>query len=561
MGVPSLYRTLVSHYKSIQDVSTAQTEYLFLDFNCLIHHCLCVVKGVDMSPREMEEEVITEIVRYAVYIITVIVKPTRLVYISIDGPVPVAKMERQRSRRFKKIQDAAFIKKTRKKYDMDDDRSFDSNRVTPGTMFMSKLNSRIKNYITIGAFASHATKAFKVIFSDSNVPGEGEYKIFEHIRQHLVQPAKIHIYGMDADLIMLSMAVDRPGIRLMRETSHVDETTDTEFSYLDIDSCKKALYDDYISDEMKQSLHIDTFIRDFILYSKLGGNDFVHPLPHCRIRHGGLEKLTRVYVVVYSLLQASLVRADGSLNDTFLYTFMHRLSDSEDLGMKRMIGGRQQASNEKLTFEKEIEMYEHSEYNNPKNPFHLFYKDDMQKVDYKRPYDEWVDAYNDYFFPSDVPMGDVVRDYFKSLVWSFRYYHGEVPSWTFYNRYRTSPPLKSIVEHFDASFLRPTFEKDTVLTPFEQLMYVLPSHSNRLLPFGLQDMMSDPESPIAEYYPGRFKLDAVAGLKNIYSEAILPHVHIPNIRRVVANVPLNDHEVMRNTVVENAFHKTFTQHP
>ena len=553
MGVPSLYRTLVSHYSTIQDVSTEQTEYLFLDFNCLIHHCLRIVKGMDISMREMEEEVITEILRYAIYIITKVVKPTRLVYISIDGPVPVAKMERQRSRRFKKIQDAAFAQKTRRKYNMDDDKSFDSNRVTPGTMFMSKLNSRIKNYITIGAFATHTKKSLRVVFSDSNVAGEGEYKIFEYIRNCKTQP-KIHIYGMDADLIMLSMAVNRPNIRLMREASTVDSTTDAEFSYLDVDVCKKALYDDYISDDMKSSLSIDAFIRDFILYSKMGGNDFVHPLPHCKMRTGGLEKLTRVYVIVYSLLNTPLVSPDGEINHTFMKHFLSRLSESEDLGMKRSFGYRN-TPQEQLTYEREIEMYEHSEYSNPRNPFHLFYKDTMKEVDYRKNYDEWVNEYNAHFF-KDINMSDVAKEYFKSLIWSYKYYHGDMASWTYYYPYRTSPPIKTLTECFDPSYLDVSFEKDTVLSPFEQLMYVMPAQSCRLLPYGLQDMMTDPESPLSEYYPSRFKLDVIAGGKNIYSEALLPHIHIPYIRCAVANVPLNDHEVMRNTIVEQPFHKT-----
>ena len=70
--------------------------------------------------------------------------------------------------------------------------------------------------------------------------------------------------------------------------------------------------------------------------------------------------------------------------------------------------------------------------------------------------------------------------------------------------------------------------------------------------------MLDDESPIKHYYPNKFKLDAVAGCKNIYSEAILPEVDINNVRRIVANVPLNDHEVMRNTISESYFHKSFS---
>lgn len=70
--------------------------------------------------------------------------------------------------------------------------------------------------------------------------------------------------------------------------------------------------------------------------------------------------------------------------------------------------------------------------------------------------------------------------------------------------------------------------------------------------------MIDEESPIREYYPNKFKLDAVAGCKNIYSEALLPEIDIDKIRRIVANVPLDDRDIMRNTIVDTYFHKSFT---
>jgi 5'-3' exonuclease len=556
MGVPSLYRTLVSSYETIQDVSRNNTDFLFLDFNCLIHHCLRVANS-DMSHREMEESVITEVLRYAIYIVTKVVMPSRLVYIAIDGPVPVAKMERQRSRRFKKIQDSAFSQRMRKKYNMEESRSFDSNKITPGTMFMSKLNSRLKNYITIGAFASHVKKgtSMKVICSDSNVPGEGEYKIFEYLRQcNLQHFNNIHVYGMDADLIILSMASNLPNIRLMREASTVDDKV-AEFVYIDIDQCKKSLYNDCVSGDMRPSLSIDAYIRDFVLYSMFGGNDFVYALPHCKMRNGGLEKLTRVYTIVFSMLNTPLVRCDGTINFTFLKAFINRLSESEDIGMKNNTK-RRYNNDEVMTYEREIELYEHSEYSNPKNPFYMFYKDDIVSVNYNDKYRMWVDKYNAHFF--DEPLESIVTEYIKSIVWTHKYYYGKVLSWTYFNTHRTSPTLSTLTEHLNILHLDPSFHSDEALTPFEQLLYVLPSQSCKLLPYALQEMVIDHESPIQHYFPIKFKLDVVSGGKNIYSEAILPPIHIPDIIRVVQNVPFNDHEIMRNSIVKNAFHKTFS---
>ena len=57
-------------------------------------------------------------------------------------------------------------------------------------------------------------------FSGSKDNGEGEQKIFEYIRNHQIE-GNVFIYGLDADLIMLSLLhLQNADIYLYRETKH-----------------------------------------------------------------------------------------------------------------------------------------------------------------------------------------------------------------------------------------------------------------------------------------------------------------------------------------------------
>ena len=129
-----------------------------------------------------------------------IVKPTKLIYMAIDGVAPRAKMNQQRSRRFRTALDAeekaereANIKNKWQKEGIkfsgkpSEEAHFDSNVITPGTEFMQNLSKALQLYIVERLHSTSRWKSLGIILSDAFVPGEGEHKILDFIRSQRVQ--------------------------------------------------------------------------------------------------------------------------------------------------------------------------------------------------------------------------------------------------------------------------------------------------------------------------------------------------------------------------------------
>lgn len=122
-----------------------------------------------------------------------IVRPRKLLFIAIDGVAPRAKMNQQRSRRFRSVQEAEESNRIESDFRQElknvgefipekRPSSWDSNIITPGTSFMKTLSEHMRYYIHDRITNHKGWDKIKVILSDSSVPGEGEHKIIEYIR-------------------------------------------------------------------------------------------------------------------------------------------------------------------------------------------------------------------------------------------------------------------------------------------------------------------------------------------------------------------------------------------
>jgi 5'-3' exonuclease len=65
---------------------------------------------------------------------------------------------------------------------------FDSNCITPGTKFMVRLSKNLKFFIQKKVSEDPVWQVPDIIFSGHEVPGEGEHKLMDYIRQEKSQP-------------------------------------------------------------------------------------------------------------------------------------------------------------------------------------------------------------------------------------------------------------------------------------------------------------------------------------------------------------------------------------
>ena len=246
------------------------------------------------------------------------VRPRRLLYMAIDGVAPRAKMNQQRSRRFRSALEAEKLKAeaaAKGEPEASGD-PFDSNCITPGTPFMARLSEHLKFYVLKKQTEDPLWQKATVILSGHEVRGEGEHKIMEHIRWARGEPGwdpnQTHcLYGLDADLIMLALVTHEPHFCLLREVvkfgagansgqpsrETLQNPTDDGFLLLHVGLLREYLDQEFrgIADALPFEYDCERVVDDFVLLSMLVGNDFLPPLPTLDIAEGALNTLFATY--------------------------------------------------------------------------------------------------------------------------------------------------------------------------------------------------------------------------------------------------------------------------
>jgi 5'-3' exonuclease len=443
MGIPVYFKTIVQEYEStILKKDKLQCNSLFLDLNCAIHPCC----SGETSEEIMIQKIISKINELVDY-----TNVSDLLYIAIDGIPPKGKMKQQRMRRHKSILE---------------NKSWDTNAITPGTYFMEKLNHKLKDY------KNDSVK--KIIISDSDERGEGEHKILQYIK-HNTNLGNNVIYGLDADLIMLSMVSGKDNIYLLRErTEYNIEDTDNDYIYL-------------IIDELKKKINKICNINDYIFLCFLLGNDFINHLPSLCLRYGGYDILLDTYQMMQERYSGYFCLIDLELENvihlTFLKEFIYELLLKEKslLQKKQMIREKQ--------YKRAYQNYSHifHQFSKKSNDIDLnsIYKFQNEYSGDKDKCKEMINNLPILYFPEEKNHKSdsnpkISEDYLDSLIWTSHYYFKECINWKYSTQYDSGPFLKDFSEYLmnlsELSFMKDS--KEYTIT--EQLKFIFPRKSHKL---------------------------------------------------------------------------------
>ncbi|KAK7409572.1 exonuclease II Exo2 [Neonectria punicea] len=630
MGVPKFFRWLSERYPAISQLIAEnripEFDCLYLDMNGIIHNCTHKDAGEDVSFRLSEEEMFIRIFNYIEHLFGKI-KPKQLFFMAIDGVAPRAKMNQQRARRFRTALD---VEKARDKaiaegVEMPKEEPFDSNCITPGTEFMAKLSQQLRYFVNKKVSEDTDWQGCEIVLSGHEVPGEGEHKIMEYIRNAKAQPgynANVRhcLYGLDADLIMLGLLSHDPHFCLLREEvtfGRASKTKSKELEHQNFYLLHLCIVREYLEmefQELKQDgilsfpFDLERVIDDFILMAFFVGNDFLPNLHGLHINEGALANMFRIYKTIIPkgdgyinengvINMARLQSLLGEISNLEVQQFENDMSDEKWFVSKQMEKKLEGNSNRKTPKGAQLVMtsVQRDLWKNKIRPYisnrsdkpldlgtdlkaadrkfvqdlaesmHLQWStkeddeghrhllvtfppkigddDDDEEEDegnlaayrvmktydkamvvdvtsedaqkhydklYQDKYQGWKTKYYLQKFEEWAPekydeeLTALSENYVQGLQWVLYYYYRGIASWPWFYRYHYAPLISDVVRGVGADL---NFQIGQPFKPYEQLMGVLPDRSKKIVPVVYHDLMTNPESPIIDFYPRDFDLD------------------------------------------------------
>lgn len=505
MGIPSYFSYIIKNHSNIistlhfhKHISRTAFTSLYMDCNSIIYDSFHKLEQGDnylsMSVIEIENAIIDMVIlgiqKYISYI-----NPSGYLFIAFDGVAPFAKMEQQRTRRYK----SSYLSTITGESTIST--KWNTSAITPGTDFMNKLSEMVQ----LAFYKQECNYGVKqIIISGSTENGEGEHKMYEHLRKTSIDTDTIAIYGLDSDLIMLSIfhSIYCKNIFIFREApSFGDFAANNKTKDLRKHSINKPQYNQQPATdfEVPLFLNVDKLMRSIFMEMDLGnvydkhrvfdyvficfflGNDFLPHFPALNIRTHGIQVLLDTYRKCFGAMSQNKYLIDHNTKNIYwknLHLFIKELAKNEHILLLQEYKTREKWDNKYWPDTTEKERTELV--NNTPVIFRAEEK-------YICPTElNWEGRYYATLFGNNIDdsyIKNICVNYLEGLEWVYKYYTNGCPHWRWKYNYHYPPLLSDLILYV------PQYEKEFIsqndfkaFPAVVQLSYVLPPEQFYLLP-------------------------------------------------------------------------------
>lgn len=512
MGIPSYFSYIIKNHsniirdlKFIRNVAKVNFQSMYMDCNSLIYDAVRKIEkdqdaqgtdtqGTGTQGTTFEDRVIQCVIQKIQTHVSIIA-PTNTLYIAFDGVAPFAKMEQQRIRRYKNTFLATLNFEQGKRlseseYKQQTSKSWNTSAITPGTQFMNTLSHRIKAAFT-NPVMINKLQVKNILVSGADEPGEGEHKMFQHLRETASKYDNIAVYGLDSDLIMLSLIhyFYCHNIYIFRESASFSgnfarKSQPDEPLFLNIHKLAK-----HIMQEMGCSTYHKGRVYDYIFMCFLLGNDFLPHFAAFNLRTTGIYTLIELYIKhIGSYTNRGFI--DDKTNK-IQWKWVHLyISECAKIEHKMLVEEYKQRDKlESMVFDESdrAAMFE----NTP-----ILLRGDEKYICPEEV--GWEHRYYKVAFLDSLNTSDslntkftkrVCINYLEGLEWVFKYYTQGCPHWRWKYNYHYPPLMCDLTKYVpltDTTFIDSTETNNKPFSPNVQLAYVIPKVNHELLPINVQ---------------------------------------------------------------------------
>ena len=513
MGIPSYFSHIIHHHAKIL-YSYASIIKNKISFSRLYMDCNSILYDIyhnsdtNMEPALLYDHIIAKTIEKIENYVNQI-NPSDYVYIAFDGVAPRAKMEQQRTRRYKSWFEASMYK------------SIDPPKepinmakttciFTPGTEFMDKLSISIREHFTKPRFQNSRVQ---YIIATPDEPGEGEHKLYAHLRENPCKDSRevSVIYGLDADLLMLSLLHLQysPSMYVFREAPQFASLkldghyAKDEPLFLNIGKMATS-----ISGAMRCSAQDNHRMVDYVFMCFFLGNDFLPHFPSMNIRTIGIQALMDVYRNTIGSKPGQFLLSKQNHSEiqwNNLSIFLQALAKHEHEWLI------QEYTTRKKFDQKPVDLQPKKTVKEKMNLFlntPVLYRATEKAIDPFTP--KWQSRYYKLLFPAKSNILLICRAYLEGLQWVTQYYTVGKVDWKWHYPYAYPPLLEDLapkVPHYYCEFLPKRTTQP--VHPYTQLSYVLPPVYHFLLPDKIANHL---RTKYSAYYVGPYNEDQLPTL-------------------------------------------------